>query len=162
MNRANSHGTIGLIASGRRRFARHNRTKTNFQQLMTTSPVIVTGSVDIVFTRTIAGKLPRCKSISHCGLFRERHSVLGLHLRRFHLESSALPRAAEPSMITCGLGRMSRRSPPAARVPRAERHYLISFCRGSADPFNYPHSWLVLFAFSANTKKRSWRSPVSF
>jgi hypothetical protein len=42
MNSANSHGIIAPIASGRRWFARHNRPKTNFQQLVTTSPVIVT------------------------------------------------------------------------------------------------------------------------
>ena len=68
----------------------------------------------------------------------ERHSLLGLHLRQFALESSALPQAAKSSMITCGPGQMSRWSTPAAQVLRAARRFLLPVCPGSADLFNYP------------------------
>lgn len=53
-------------------------------------------SVDIVFMLPVIGKRSRRKLLARSGRIRERHSLLGLHLRRFHLESNALLPAAPP------------------------------------------------------------------
>ena len=51
----------------------------------------------------------RMASEPRCGRLNcDRHSLLGLHLRQFHLESRALPASIKSSMITCGLGSLSR------------------------------------------------------
>ena len=116
----------------------------------------------IVFARPRVGKRNFSRTTTVRNAFPGRHSLLGLHLRRFHLESSALPRATKSSMITCEPGRMSRWSADALLVPRALRHRLFTCPRGSADLLKISESWLVLFAFSVSTKRPSWRLLASF